>query len=97
MLNGWAALEGGRPASVRVHPGMGLAVLRPPRPLHYYALFSHALGADTVLTVLPGQRYEVESRWVVCVWCDGGGWQGAGGRGSGAARQAQQHGVCGQS
>ncbi|KAL4433981.1 hypothetical protein ABPG75_000422 [Micractinium tetrahymenae] len=63
VLEGWALLEGGRPAAVQAHPQLGLAVLRPPRPLHYYSLFSHALGADTVLTVLPGQRYEVESRY----------------------------------
>lgn len=61
-MDGWRALAGA-PGAVSRHDDVGLAVLRPPSPLHYYSLFSHAIGADTVLTQLPKQRYELESRW----------------------------------
>jgi hypothetical protein len=64
VLQGWQLLQEGLPASVQRHDDIGLAVLRPPRSLHYYSAFSWAIGCDTVLTALPGNRFEVESRWV---------------------------------
>lgn len=62
VLDEWAALERGRPATVQRHAGLGAAIVRSPRALHYYSLFSFAIGCDTVVTVMPGQKYEVESR-----------------------------------
>lgn len=49
--------------SVVQHPAIGLAVVSAPRPLHYYALFSACAASDTVLTVYPGNRYELEHRY----------------------------------
>ena len=62
VLAGWQLLEDSRAELVQRHEGIGLAVVRPPKPLHYYCTFSFAIGCDTVLTVLPGSRYELESR-----------------------------------
>ena len=78
VMEGWAALQGGGGGSegqgdcsaVHRHGDVGLAVLRPPRPLHYYSSFSHAIGCDVVATLLPGRRYEVECR---CLCARGGG------------------------
>ena len=36
---------------------LGLVMLRPPRPLHYYALFGQTAGYDVVATIYPGRRY----------------------------------------
>lgn len=63
VLAGWQLMEDMRPNSVHRHDNLGMVVLRPARPLNYYSLFSFAIGADTVVTVLPGNRYEVESRY----------------------------------
>jgi len=41
----------------------GLAVIRSPRALHYYAAFSLTEGAEAVLTLLPGRRYELELKY----------------------------------
>ena len=41
-------------AIVQRHNNLGLVVVRPEKPLHYYCSFSFAIGADLVLTVLPG-------------------------------------------
>jgi hypothetical protein len=50
-LQGWQLLENGKAeGAVRRHEGVGVAVLRPPRPLHYYSLFSHAIGCDVVVS-----------------------------------------------
>lgn len=50
-LQGWQLLEDGKAGgAVARHEDVGLAVLRPPRPLHYYCLFSHALGLDVVVS-----------------------------------------------
>jgi hypothetical protein len=62
VMEGWQLVECGRPATVQRHDELGLVVVRPPRPLHYYCLFSFAIGADVVVTCMPGNRYEVESR-----------------------------------
>ena len=48
---GWRLLEEAKAAGAVVHHAdVGVAVLRPPRPLHYYSLFSHALGCDMVVS-----------------------------------------------
>lgn len=52
-----------REGAVRRHAALGLAVVAAPRPVHYYALFSHTVGADTVLAVYDGRRYELESKY----------------------------------
>jgi hypothetical protein len=44
-------------------PEIGLVILAPPRPVHYYALFSRTIGYDTVLTIFPGNRYELECKY----------------------------------
>ncbi|KAG2435847.1 hypothetical protein HXX76_007042 [Chlamydomonas incerta] len=63
VVSGFDVLTG-EPPSVERHKSVGLAVLRPPEPsLHYYSLFSHSVGYDTVLTMYDGQRYEVESKY----------------------------------
>lgn len=36
---------------------LGLVVLHPPQPLHYYALFGQTAGYDVVATIYPGRRY----------------------------------------
>jgi hypothetical protein len=38
-------------------PGLGLALLCAPEPLHYYALFSHTIGSDVVVRFLAGCCY----------------------------------------
>lgn len=51
MLSGWRLLEeGAGGAGATLHTAAGLAVVRSPRPLHYYCLFSHAIGADVVVS-----------------------------------------------
>jgi hypothetical protein len=35
---------------VETPPGLGLAVLSAPEPLHYYSLFSHTIGYDVVVS-----------------------------------------------
>ena len=42
---------------------LGVMVIRAPHPPHYYALFSLAKGTDAVVSVYPGNRYEVEYRY----------------------------------
>ncbi|KAG2451189.1 hypothetical protein HYH02_003796 [Chlamydomonas schloesseri] len=63
VVSGFDVLTG-EPPSVERHKSVGLAVLRAPEPsLHYYALFSHTVGYDTVLTMYDNHRYEVESKY----------------------------------
>jgi len=50
-------------------PQLGLVVLTPPRPVHYYALFSRSLGVDVVLSLYPGQRYELECKYTAYGAC----------------------------
>lgn len=49
--------------SVEQFPDIGLTVVRAPQALHYYSLFSHTVGSDAVLSVYPGNRYEVECKY----------------------------------
>lgn len=50
VLADWRALEASKPASVQLHQEIGLAVVQAQRPVHYYALFSHTLGCDAVVS-----------------------------------------------
>jgi hypothetical protein len=42
---------------------IGVTIVRAPRPLHYAALFTHSVGADVVVSVYDGNRYEVERKY----------------------------------
>ncbi|OGX90459.1 DUF6687 family protein [Hymenobacter coccineus] len=47
---------------------VGLAVVRTPGPLPYYALFGPTAGFDWVLSLYDGQRYELECKYTT--WID---------------------------
>ncbi len=58
VVSGFDTLTAEPPApSVERYPAVGVVVLRPAEPLHYYSLFSHTVQYDTVLTMYDGQRY----------------------------------------
>lgn len=59
VRQGYTAL-GGR---VTIHDSLGLAVARPDEPLHYYSLFSRSREADVLLTLYPGNKYELEAKY----------------------------------
>ena len=62
-----AALQG--PLTQRVdYPALGLAVVRTPAPVPYYALFGPTAGFDWVLSLYDGQRYELEAKYTT--WVD---------------------------
>lgn len=50
-------------AAVERWDDLGVVVVTAEHAPHYYALFSLAAGADAVVTLLPGNRYEVEYRY----------------------------------
>ena len=50
------------------HADVGLAVIRTPGPLPYYALFGPTAGFDWVLSLYDGQRYELECKYTT--WID---------------------------
>lgn len=58
----------GSQTQVKTYPALGLAVIRTPQPLHYYALFSRTVGLDMVLTIYEGHRYELEYKYTT--WID---------------------------
>ncbi|KAG2498182.1 hypothetical protein HYH03_003937 [Edaphochlamys debaryana] len=71
VVSGFDVFCDTEPPAVERHRAVGLTVLRAPEPtLHYYSLFSHTVGYDTVLTMYGGQRYELESKYTqfVNVW-----------------------------
>ncbi|RPD45333.1 hypothetical protein DNI29_18285 [Hymenobacter sediminis] len=53
---------------LRRYPEVGLVVVRTPRPVSYYALFGPTAGADMVLSIYDGQRYEFEYKYTT--WID---------------------------
>eukprot|EP00798_Chlamydomonas_sp_ICE-L_P000839 gene839-33570_t len=64
VIFGFEALASGSDGSfVETVPRIGLAILTCPEPLHYYCLFSHTYGYDTVLMMYDNNRYEVESKY----------------------------------
>lgn len=54
VMADWRLVE--EEGSVHVYGDIGLAVVRCPQPVHYYALFSHSLGCDVVVSGAPDQR-----------------------------------------
>jgi len=50
-------------SSVKRFHDVGLVVVRAPKPLHYYSLFSVVKEADVVLSLYDNQMYEVEQRY----------------------------------
>ena len=50
------------------YPAVGLAVVRTPAPVPYYALFGPTAGLDWVLSLYDGQRYELECKYTT--WID---------------------------
>jgi hypothetical protein len=50
------------------YPEIGLAVVRTPEPVPYYALFGPTAGLDWVLSLYDGQRYELECKYTT--WVD---------------------------
>ncbi|KAF8057677.1 PAP17 [Scenedesmus sp. PABB004] len=56
-------LLAGADCMVEAPPGLGLAVLSAPEPLHYVSLFSHTVGQDVVLMMYDDNRYEVECKY----------------------------------
>ncbi|WP_400191736.1 DUF6687 family protein [Hymenobacter sp. B81] len=53
---------------LRRYPDIGLLVVGTPEPLPYYALFGPSAGADLVLSLYDGQRYEFEYKYTT--WID---------------------------
>lgn len=58
----------GPQSQVTRYPEIGLAVIRTPQPLHYYALFSQTRDYDMVLAVYDDNRYELEYKYTT--WID---------------------------
>jgi hypothetical protein len=52
----------GPECSIERYPDVGLVVISAPDPLHYYSLFSHTVGFDTVLAIYDGNRCAVSLR-----------------------------------
>lgn len=42
---------------VETPPGLGLAILSAPEPLHYISLFSHSIGYDVVVSQQPPKPF----------------------------------------
>ena len=53
------------------HDAIRLMVVHAAEPLHYYALFGSSSGADMVLSIYPGNRYELEYKYTT--WVDAWG------------------------
>jgi hypothetical protein len=62
-----AALQGPL-TQYTAYPKIGLAVVRTPAPVPYYALFGPTAGLDWVLSLYDGQRYELECKYTT--WID---------------------------
>ena len=62
-----AALQGSLTQRT-TYPEVGLAVVRTPQPVPYYALFGPTVGSDWVLSLYDGQRYELECKYTT--WID---------------------------
>lgn len=54
--------------TVRRYPELGLVVVQTAEPVPYYALCSVTLGADMILSIYNGQRYEFEYKYTT--WID---------------------------
>eukprot|EP01023_Acetabularia_acetabulum_P051727 TRINITY_DN5727_c1_g1_i1.p1 TRINITY_DN5727_c1_g1~~TRINITY_DN5727_c1_g1_i1.p1 ORF type:complete len:423 (+),score=73.92 TRINITY_DN5727_c1_g1_i1:42-1310(+) len=62
VLNGWKEYMSGL-VKVDKFEEISLAIVYAPKQYHYYALFSFTVGYDYVLTVYPGNKYELESKY----------------------------------
>lgn len=51
VVSGFDMLAGAD-CMVETPPGLGLAILSAPEPLHYISLFSHSIGYDVVVSVV---------------------------------------------
>lgn len=49
-------------------PEIGLAIVKTPEPLHYYAVTGATIGCDTVLSIYSNNRYELEYKYTT--WID---------------------------
>jgi hypothetical protein len=67
VLRDYALIQGSQ-TQVSTFPDIGLAVIRTPQPLHYYALFSPTAGYDMVLAAYDDNRYELEYKYTT--WID---------------------------
>lgn len=63
-----AAISQSNQTTRQDYPEIGLAVLRTPAPLPYYALFGPTAGCDIVLSQYEGNRYELEYKYTT--WID---------------------------
>ncbi|KAL6759905.1 TLD-domain-containing protein [Haematococcus lacustris] len=63
VMGGFEELVQGNGCEVVTVDKVGLAVLHCAEPMHYYSLFSHTHGADVVLMMFDGNRYEVECKY----------------------------------
>ncbi|MEL6851479.1 MAG: DUF6687 family protein, partial [Bacteroidota bacterium] len=63
----WRSLHA-QEQSLQVLEDLRLLVVRAPEPMHYYALFGESRTADMVLSMYPGQRYELEYKYTT--WVD---------------------------
>lgn len=55
-------------ANQSLFPEIGLAIIEPKNPVHYYALFSKSIGCDIVLSMYNNNRYELEYKYTT--WVD---------------------------
>jgi hypothetical protein len=62
------ALMQGAETQLHRYPDIGLVVIRTPEPQPYYALFGPTAGADIVLSLYDGGRYELEYKYTT--WID---------------------------
>ena len=62
------AVMNGPQTRLQYYPEIGLCVIRTPEPLPYYALFGPTVGADIVLSLYDGGRYELEYKYTT--WID---------------------------
>jgi hypothetical protein len=56
--------EGKRTANEEIR----LSIVHASKPVHYYALYAHSENADMVMSIYPGQRYELEYKYTT--WID---------------------------
>jgi hypothetical protein len=49
--------------SVKRFDDVGVVAIRVPEPVHYTSLFSFSVGADVVVSLYSGNRYEVECKY----------------------------------
>jgi hypothetical protein len=58
----------GKDTSISTQPALGLTIIKTPKPVSYYALFSATHGTDIVLSMYSDNRYELEYKYTT--WVD---------------------------